>query len=122
MTLLKLDFDGPLPRHLESWVTTCATLWGWRLVALRIDRTRHGYHVVVGVEAVNLGPAAVVAAQAILGSDPKREAFNLMRVGKLATLPAFWRSRWNVLYATHRHGVRIRALDIEKAVSQVERV
>lgn len=117
MTLLKLDFDGPLPRHLESWVTTCAKLWGWRLVALRIDRTRHGYHVVVGVEGARVPAAVVVAAQAILGSDVKREAFNLMRVGKLAALPPFWRSRWNVLYATHRHGVSIRALDIEKAVS-----
>ena len=107
MTLLYLDIDGPLPEHLESWITTCAKLWRWPLEAIRIDRTRHGYHVVVGVRK-RIAPVYVVAAQAILGSDPKREAFTLMRVQQLPALPVFWRRRFNVLYTSHRHGVSIR--------------
>lgn len=103
MTLLYLDFDGPLPKGLLNWITTCAKLWGWPLEAVRYDKTRRGWHVVVGIKK-RLHPAFIVAAQAILGSDPKREAFTLMRVQELGWMTPFWRRRWNVLYAKHRKG------------------
>lgn len=107
-SLIYLDFDGPLPANLVSWITTCAKLWAWPIAAIRVDRTRRGYHVVVGINK-KLAPAHIVAAQAILGSDPKREAFTLMRVLRLPELPAFWRKRWNVLYSSHYRGVSIHA-------------
>lgn len=100
MTLLYLDFDGPIPAGFLDRVTWCAQIWGWPLEAVRYDRTRRGWHVVVGVRK-RLTPALIVAAQAVLGSDYKREAFNLMRVQGLAHVPPFWRGRWNVLYSHH---------------------
>jgi hypothetical protein len=41
----------------------------------------------------------IVTMQLLLGSDPKREAFNFMRAHNLGDAPAFWHDRWNVLYA-----------------------
>lgn len=100
MTLLYLDFDGAFPARFMDRVTWCARVWRWSLVAVRIDKTRNGWHVVVGV-AESVEPALVVAAQSILGSDYKREAFNLMRVQSLPHVSPFWRERWNVLYSHH---------------------
>ena len=82
----------------------CLRLWAWPVECVRYDRTRHGWHVLVGVEA-ELSPLMIVAAQAILGSDLKREAFNLMRVQRPRR--GFFRERWNVLYKSHSHGVKI---------------
>ena len=106
MTLLYLDVDGEIPPGFLFRLLHCIRLWGWPLEAVRYDRTARGWHVVVGVRR-RLSPAIVVAAQAILGSDPKREAFNLMRVQQLRHLPAFWRSRFNVLYSRHSRGVKV---------------
>lgn len=105
MTLLYLDFDGPLPRDIMSRIAWGLRLWQWTPEAVRIDRTRHGWHVVVGVQE-EVPPPLVVAAQAVLGSDYKREAFNLMRVQHLDALPSFWRERWNVLYSHHAKPLR----------------
>lgn len=100
MTLLYLDFDGAIPNDIVSRITWCARLWQWRVEAIRIDRTRNGFHVVVGVRQ-KIEPALIVAAQAVLGSDYKREAYNLMRVQSLPRVSPFWRERWNVLYSHH---------------------
>lgn len=108
MTHLLLDFDGALPRDLYARVSgSCTRLWGWTVEGMRIDRTRRGWHVVVALRE-RVAPALVVAAQAILGSDPNREAFNLMRVRRLRTQAAFWRERFNVLYSRHSRGVVLR--------------
>ena len=100
MTLLYVDIDGPLPPRVLDRVVWCLRLWGWTPEAVRFDRTRRGWHVVVGVQEV-LEPSVIVAAQSVLGSDYKREAFNLMRVQTLAHVSPFWRGRWNVLYSHH---------------------
>lgn len=105
MTLLYLDFDGRLPRGLIDRIVWAVKLWQWTLVAIRYDRTQRGWHVVVGIQE-KVRPALIVAAQAILGSDYKREAFNLMRVQSLAHVPRFWRERWNVLYSHHARPTR----------------
>ena len=106
LTFLKLDFDGPLPREFFFRLVHCSRLWRWPLAGVRYDRTRHGWHVIVGVEKA-LPSLAIVAAQAVLGSDPKREAFNLMRIQYPPC--GFWRDRWNVLYESHARGVRVGA-------------
>jgi hypothetical protein len=62
---------------------------------IRFDRTRRGWHVVVKL-AHALAPAETVAVQAILGSDPKRESINLMRV--MSEYPREGKKRWNLLY------------------------
>lgn len=107
-TLLYLDVDGEIPRPFLFRLFHCLRLWRWPVQGIRFDRTARGWHVVVGVER-RLSPAMVVAAQAILGSDLKREAFNLMRVQQFRRLPAFWRRRFNVLYSSHARGARVGA-------------
>jgi hypothetical protein len=106
MTTLKLDYDGALPFNIAARIIARCALWRWPLAAVRFDRTAHGWHVLVDVRG-RIAPPYIVAAQAILGSDAKREAFNLMRVRQLRQLPAFWRSRWNVLYTVHRRRVSL---------------
>lgn len=62
-------------------------------------RTRRGWHVEIYSDA-KLKAAEMVALQAILGSDYRREAFNLFRATKLSLVPRFWRAlpNWNVLH------------------------
>lgn len=115
MTTLCLDFDGYIPPQFFVRLAFCARLWRWGVEDVRIDRTAHGYHALVRVRR-RLSPAVMVAAQAILGSDVKREAFNLMRVQGLAKQSAFWRARWNVLYAAHYRGVTVKNLSIDALV------
>lgn len=108
MTLLKLDYDGKLPKNLLPWITQCCRLWRWPLVAVRFDRTRRGWHVVVGVRA-RVELAQGIAAQAIWGSDTKREMLNLMRVNSYyrGEVPESAARLVNVLFHSHRRGVRI---------------
>ena len=100
MTLLYLDFDGKVPRGLLDRIVWSCKLWQWPIVAVRFDKTRHGWHVVVGIRK-RVAPSLIVAAQAVLGSDYKREAFNIMRVQQLDARSPYWRERWNVLYFIH---------------------
>lgn len=104
MTLLKLDFDGPIPRGFLFRLRHCAKLWQWDVEAIRYDKTRRGWHVTVAINK-KISPALIVAAQACLGSDLKREAFNLMRVQQLPR--GYFRARWNVLYQSHSRGVTL---------------
>lgn len=100
-TNLKLDFDGAVPDDLVSrisWVV--ATVCSSTPTLVRVDRTRHGFHVVVTVPR-RVAPLSVVALQAILGSDHKREAYNLVRARNLRNVDGFWRCRFNVLYNRH---------------------
>lgn len=105
MTLLYCDIDGPLPPKLLPWITQCCRVWGWPIEAVRYDKTRRGWHVVVGVRK-RLDFPMVVAAQAIFGSDPKREMFNMMRANAKDVDP-FWLARRNVLYASHSRGITV---------------
>lgn len=109
MNVLKLDFDCPTPpadlleriRALFRWL-------GGRPAVVGVWRSnKKGWHVLVETRAKwARDPVAVVAAQAILGSDPKREMFNLMRAVSLPSRPAFWRGRhrWNTFYSRKLQG------------------
>lgn len=94
----KLDIDGELPAELVQSI--CWTLH--RLdnapQLVRIDRTARGWHVTIELER-DVTALELVAMQAILGSDPRRETFNLVRVRNLADVPPCWEERWNVLYS-----------------------
>lgn len=64
-------------------------------------RTRRGWHLIVYYRGVKRFTAAqIVAAQAIAGSDWRREAFNLVRARHLTAAPKSWRKvgAWNTLY------------------------
>ena len=90
---LRLDFDGPIPRGFEQ--TLAWVLWQVRrrMVAWWCRRTRHGWHVGI---VLTRGVAALeaIALQAILGSDPRRETFNVAKVRTRRGRKA----HWNVLY------------------------
>jgi hypothetical protein len=47
----------------------------------------------------HLQPLEIVMLQALCGSDLRRETFNLVRALRLPDAPAFWHTRWNVLYS-----------------------
>lgn len=105
-TYIKLDYDGTLPVDLTYRINWTASVVGLGIKAIRIDRTRRGYHVIVCVRGC-VSAVSVVALQAILGSDPKRETFNLVRARGLHKVPSAWRGRWNVLYTRHYKGSQI---------------
>ncbi len=98
---LKLDYDGEVPGHLRD-ILRFAELYV-RVKVVRIARRRsasgQGWHVCVRLNRA-LPVQAVVALQAILGSDARREVFNLSRALVLDSVPRFWRDRWNVLYSS----------------------
>jgi hypothetical protein len=104
---LRLDFDGPFTGPMMSRIyavlRTVKIVPSW----IRVDRTRRGYHVTVAVRQ-RIAPLGIVALQAAMGSDWRREAFNFSRARKWKQLDAFWRGRWNVLYETHDRGVSMR--------------
>lgn len=98
-TVAKLDIDGALPPDIVQSI--CWTLHKLDNAPelVRIDRTARGWHVTVWLQR-KVSATELVAVQAILGSDPRREVFNLVRVRKLAEVPPCWVQRWNVLYST----------------------
>ena len=95
-----LDFDmaRPVPRYSSLLVTLRTLKLGpqW----LCYSRTHKGWHVTIHLRN-GLRREEIVAAQAILGSDKKREMLNLMRVMAMNRYGAspFWRKRWNILYS-----------------------
>lgn len=95
MTLVKVDIDGPLENTERVWWVLRMLRCSVRYVSYR--RTRRGWHVEVEV-ARRLHPWRVIAIQAILGSDYRRETFNLRRTARWSELPAVARDHWNVLF------------------------
>lgn len=109
-SLLLLDIDYPF-WHRARYCARFA--YPWPAFASRIRSmgpavsvscvsyapTKKGWHIVVEVYQ-KLTPPEIIALQAILGSDRKREALNLGRwFGmKSKTVPEFWRDRWNLLF------------------------
>jgi hypothetical protein len=105
-TTLKLDFDGRVPRDYADRLAFVTRVHRLRVLVERIDRTRHGYHVVLVVAGV-VAFWRVVVIQSLLGSDWKRETFNSRRAIAWRNVPAFWRDRGNVLYVRHYRSVRL---------------
>lgn len=99
---LYLDYD-----HIErnsDWLVNrrafiCWSLHlcgvGWKCIAFR--KTRRGYHCVVRL-CRNHTNLEIIALQAILESDPMREALNYMRATSTVEVSDFWKSRSNILY------------------------
>lgn len=73
---------------------------GLKVSALRYDRTRKGWHVIVFLKEA-LEPAETVLCQFSCGSDSRRETLNSMRVLGMRKHGAskFWRDRFNILYS-----------------------
>lgn len=96
---IMLDYDGQPPANLLGRIGRLCRFLRVRPGVVQVRRTKRGYHVLFTLRR-RLPPLAVVAVQAILGSDAVRESFNLMRALVLDEAPAFWRDRYNVLYSS----------------------
>lgn len=102
--LLLLDFDDfPSYRACPERLRFLASWCDLPLACFRVRRfrTRRGWHIVVyGPRKYRISALETVAAQAILGSDWRRETFNLIRARNLAKAPPSWRKvgAWNTLY------------------------
>ena len=94
------DFDQPAPPPTRG-IWRVLRIVGVRPRYIRYDRTRHGWHVVIGL-TMSLTGAELIAIQAILGSDYKREALNLMRLISMRVHPAstYWIERSNILFSS----------------------
>ena len=99
-TVLRIDVDGPTytPADVEYRRRLLCAMLGVRVRHAGTRKTRRGYHVTLEVPR-RYGPLAVVAMQAVLGSDYRREMFNLVRALGVRHVPRVWRGRSNVLYA-----------------------
>lgn len=86
------DFDSAKAPSLES-VWRLAKMIDVFPLWIRLDRTRRGWHLIIQWNR-RFRPIEIVAIQAVLGSDLKRETFNLARVfsGKARN------RRWNLLF------------------------
>lgn len=106
MTVLKLDYDGARLPRVEMRVAALSVVLRVRVERIHYARTRRGWHVVV-VLSRRIAAAHIVAAQAILGSDPMRELFNLARVRSLPRQHPCMRrdDNWNVLYSEHHRRI-----------------
>lgn len=103
---LLLDFDTfDAYREFPRRARFVLNQFGQSQRRFRVKRFRsHSgkWHVVVLMYSRRLPPPIAIAAlQAILGSDWKRETFNLVRARKLGRAPREWQhnGRWNTLYA-----------------------
>lgn len=103
---VRLTLDHDSPRRPASWSWRfpwlCRKL-GWTPLALGYSRsTSGGWHGEAWASCRRAPhPAAIVAAQAVLGSHWAREAYNLMRVHSPAFRSPLWRARAFVLYERH---------------------
>lgn len=80
---LKLDLDGRFPRGFEQRLAFVLRVVRWTPVVWWVRRTKHGWHV--GVHLTRRpDPLKVIAVQAALGSDWRREVYNVAK----------WRKRW----------------------------
>jgi len=89
------DYDRPRQPPAIGRLTALCRLMALHPVAVRYSKTRRGWHVVIRVRE-RLTLIQSVTVQAILGSDPFREAFNFARA---RTEPGpYWASRANILF------------------------
>jgi|SRR4030042_90152 len=94
-----LDFDGGRSLLRDFWRRfhkTCRVI-GNSPEWYRYDRTRHGWHVVIYWRNP-MSPWMILALQAILGSDWRRESMNFARLSSNRK-DRFSMKRWNILYA-----------------------
>lgn len=97
---LKLDYDGGVDVPGRREIRRRLKRAGYRAVSIkwRKSPSGEGRHVVIQLQPHPGSALEMVALQAILGSDPYREASNLQRARSLGDVSEWWRGRWNVLY------------------------
>lgn len=102
--LIKLDIDKGMKRPTMAAITLKLARAGYRFnwLSETVSPGGNGFHITMELIPAPRNPEEVVAIQAMLGSDPYREASNLMRAKKYYRVNKFWRERWNVFYLRAR--------------------
>lgn len=102
LAVLKIDADAGTPLRTIAELQGMLARAGKRLRALQQSRSRSGdgWHLRLWVTPPCRSLTEVIALQAICGSDPYREANNLLRATRLGCVTPFWRrpAAVNVLY------------------------
>lgn len=98
--MVKLDIDEGRIRPSIGTILMLLNRSGYipRWLMEKRSRSGKGWHIVMALDPEPKTAEEVVALQAVLGSDPYREACNLQRARTLKRFSKFWRERWNVLY------------------------
>jgi hypothetical protein len=89
------DYDGREPPTVDE-IRHIAGILRVKVEALEYSASRRGSHLAITWGA-KWEPWQIVVIQAILGSDPKREAYNLLRLMSGADVAKNW--RWNFLFS-----------------------
>jgi hypothetical protein len=95
---IMLDYDRRrTPRLMECF--TLLRMCQLRVANIRDDRTRKGWHRIISLQQELTG-LELVALQACLSSDRRREGLNLMRLMRTRErgMSRLQESRWNILY------------------------
>ena len=99
--MIKIDIDGKdsmTKTERDNRIKSLLRISGLAKAKVHVYRTKRGKHLYISLwnekgYARDLSTEHSIIAQLILGSDPKRELFNLER-----TYKAPWLDRWNVLF------------------------
>lgn len=90
--VVKLDMDGWFLPNIQARLDTVKHLTQLETKDTRFKKTKNGFHVYLYFKE-NLSDWQVLALQAILGSDWKREAINFRRLRQGSL------KNWNVLFS-----------------------
>ena len=95
MKLIKIDIDKPrISTHDVNKILKVKSILGLDINSVKIEKSHSGnYHITFEVQN-NLNDFEIVAIQAMMGSDYKRECYNLLRVAS----GKFKNKEWNILF------------------------
>lgn len=110
-TVLKVDIDAdadlPTIWQLTRRLRFAGKTIHW--VAQQRSRSGRGWHLWIAITPPTYTAFETIALQSVCGSDPSREANNVLRVRQLRRVSRYWRDKWNVFYEgrTPEIGVRL---------------
>lgn len=104
--VLKLDIDRS--RRMPAWqLERLAAIVHLEIVDVKDERSPggkgwHSWITVRSLDDARWRPTEIVALQLLFGSDVWREAYTLhrARLVEARQVAPYWRTRWNVFYAT----------------------
>jgi hypothetical protein len=112
MTELKIDIDRDKTirnsemfhrERFEKQVKKLLQIYGLEWARTEVYTTKHGYHVYCELNGEQyLTATDVILCQALLGSDPDREMYNLHRIKH--PVESVFKDVWNVLFSTKWKG------------------
>lgn len=96
---IKVDYDDNKNKILIKNIRSASAFLKKKkleVTKVKVSRTRKGYHLRIWLNKT-IGPYTTLRIQSILGDDPERQKFNLIRVRKKM-------NGWNVLFTEKWRG------------------